>query len=138
MPENVEAREVGPSSINAHKGGGVLPVVGAAPALAEGSAGVEPAGGAEKAAAAKSEALEPWAQDNPGRGREVKMPLRRPEALSPEGWRNHELPPQKGELKEEALPQRRERERARTMTKREPEVDVLPQGSPDEGEHEPD
>jgi hypothetical protein len=59
VPENVEAREVEPSSVNAHKRGGVLPVVGAAPALAEGTAGVEPAGEAEKATAAKSEALVP-------------------------------------------------------------------------------
>ena len=137
VSENVEASEVEPSNVNAHKRGGVLPVVGAVPTLAEGTPGVEPAGEAEKAATAKSEALVPWAQDNAGRRREVKTPLRRPEAPPPEGWRNHELPPQNGELKEEALPQRRERERARTRAKREPKADVLPQGSPDEGEHEP-
>lgn len=46
-----------PSSVNAHKRGGVLPVVGAVLALAEEIAGIQPTGKAEKAAAAKSEAL---------------------------------------------------------------------------------
>ncbi len=59
---DMEARKVEPSDVDAHEQGGALPVVGAAPALAEGTAGVEPAGEAEKATAAKPEALVPWAQ----------------------------------------------------------------------------
>jgi len=59
---DMEARKVEPSGVDAHERGGALPVVGAAPALAEGTAGVEPAGEAEKATAAKPEALVPWAQ----------------------------------------------------------------------------
>ena len=59
---DMDAREVEPSGVDTHKRG-VLPVVGTAPVMAEGTAGVEPAGGAEKATAAKPEALEPGAYD---------------------------------------------------------------------------
>ena len=54
MAENADVRLPEPSSVNAHERGGALPVVGAAPALAEDTAGVEPADEAKKAAAAKS------------------------------------------------------------------------------------
>ena len=113
VPENVGAREVDHPCVDAHEQGGALAVVGAASALAKGTAGVEPAGKAEIATAAKLEALVPWAQGEPGRevdslpqGDKVmyKPP---PEALPPEGWRNHEPSPQKGERKQEALPQSR-------------------------------
>jgi len=62
VAENADAEEVEPSSVDEHERGEALPVVGAAPALAERTAGVEPAGEAERAAAAKSEALAPWTQ----------------------------------------------------------------------------
>ena len=65
---NATVYEVEASCVNAHGRGGTLPVVGAAPALAEETAGAEPAGEAEKAAAVKSEALVPWAQDKAERG----------------------------------------------------------------------
>ncbi len=45
-----------------------LPVVSAAPSMAEGTAGVEPAGGAEKAHTARPEALEPRAHRGAGDG----------------------------------------------------------------------
>ena len=41
---DADARELEPSSVDAHERGGALPVVGAAPALAERTAGVGPAG----------------------------------------------------------------------------------------------
>src|SRR5712691_7564959 len=59
---DADAGRVEPSRVDAHEQGGVLPVTGAAPVLAEETAGVEPAGEAERAAAAKSEALAPWMQ----------------------------------------------------------------------------
>ena len=62
VAENADTREVKPSGVDAHKRGGVLPVVGAAPALAKGTAGIEPTGEAERATAAKSEALAPRTQ----------------------------------------------------------------------------
>ena len=53
-----------------------MPVVGAAPALADGTASVEPAGEAETATTAKLEALAPWAQGMAGREVE-KLPQKR-------------------------------------------------------------
>src|SRR5712691_6887078 len=90
---DADTGRVEPSRVDAHEQGGVLPVTGAAPVLAEETAGVEPAGEAERAAAAKSEALAPWMQGETRR--EVKT-LR-------EGRCVHEPPP-------EALPRKRERE----------------------------
>ena len=88
-----------------------MAVVGAASALAKETASVEPTGKAEIATAAKLEALVPWVKGEPGRkvdslpqGDKV-MYEPPPEALPPEGWRNHEPLPQKGEHKQEALPQ---------------------------------
>ena len=82
---DVDVEEVEPSGVDAHKRGGALLLVGATPALAEGTAGVEPAGEAEKAVAAKPEALVPRAQDKAGvksrcpheKGRESSMPCHR-------------------------------------------------------------
>ena len=82
---DMEARKVEPSGVDAHERGGALPVVGAAPVLAEGTAGVEPAGKAEKATAAKPEALVPWAQG---------MAEREVEMLPGEGKHVHEPPPE--------------------------------------------
>src|SRR6267378_632895 len=50
---DADAGRVEPSRVDAHERGGVLPVTGAAPVLAEETAGVKPAGEAERAAAAK-------------------------------------------------------------------------------------
>jgi hypothetical protein len=44
---DADAREVEPSGIEAHERGGVLPVAGAAPAMAKGTAGIKPIGEAE-------------------------------------------------------------------------------------------
>jgi len=76
---DMDAKKVGPKSVDA------LLVVGAAPALAKGTAGVEPAGEAEKATAAKLEALVPCAQGVAER--EVEM-------LPGEGKHVHEPPPE--------------------------------------------
>src|SRR5260221_11808558 len=97
-----------------------LPVMGTAPALAEGTTGVELAGKAEGAIAAKFEALVPWVQ---GTGdREV-------ERLPQEGKHVHELPPeallQKGKRKTQVLPPTGGRNH-----------DMKPQGSPNEGKRE--
>ena len=133
VPENVGAREVDHPCVDAHERGGALAVVGAASALAKGTAGVEPAGKAEIPTAAKLGALVLWAQGEPGRevdslpqGDKV-MYEPPPEALPPEGWRNHEPSSQKGKRKQEALPQKREFESARTRARCEPEVKALPQ-----------
>jgi len=61
--ENPDIGKVKPSCIDVHKQGGALPVMGAAPALAEGTAGVRPAGEAETASTARPKALVPWAKD---------------------------------------------------------------------------
>jgi len=96
---DADAKELEPSSVDAHERGGALPVVGAAPALAEETTGVEPAGKAERAAAAKSEALAPWTQGETRREVETLQEGKReadeppPEAL-----------PQKGERKPQVLP----------------------------------
>jgi hypothetical protein len=58
---DMDTWKVGPSGVDAHKRGGALLVVGAAPALAKGTASVEPAGKG-KTTAAKPEALVPWTQ----------------------------------------------------------------------------
>ena len=143
-----------------------MPVVGAAPALAEGTAGVEPASEAEIATAAKLEALVPWAQGEAGceveslpRGSNaIYEPP--PEALPPEGWRSHEPPPRKGE-RQRTTPPQGEPQREVEMPPRdaERELEVLPQDgahrskslslkgkhkrkpspqiNPNKGEHEP-
>ena len=93
-----------------------MPVVGAAPALAESTAGVEPAGEAERAATARPEVLASWTQGvarrevetPPRKGeQEFKAPphkgRRKPEALPPEGERELDAMPQKGERNPEAL-----------------------------------
>ena len=49
VAEKVDAGGVEPSGVDIHERGGALPVVGAAPALAERTAGVEPAGETERA-----------------------------------------------------------------------------------------
>ena len=54
--------------------GGRQPVVGATPAMAEGTASIKCAGGAEKATAAKLKALEPRAYGEAGN--RCEMPLR--------------------------------------------------------------
>ena len=133
MPENVGAREVNHPCVDAHERGGLWPVVGAASALAKGTAGIEPAGKAEIATAAKLKALVPWVQGEPGcevdslpQGDKV-MYEPPPEALPPEGWCNHEPSLQKGECKQEVLPQMRECKSARTRARCKPEVKALPQ-----------
>ena len=77
--------------------GGALPVVVAAPALAESTAGVEPAGEAERAATARPEALASWTQGEAGR-----------EVETPPGGGEQELKalPPEGERKLDAMPQR--------------------------------
>ena len=123
---DVDVREVEPSGVDAHKRGGALPVVGVAPALAEGTAGVEPAGEAETATAAKSEALVPWARYKAGRGRKVEEPP--PEALPQKGERSPEVLSCKHEPERpEALPPDGTRERGAT-----------PQGNPNKAKCEPD
>ena len=120
---DADAGRVEPSRVDAHEQGGVLPVTGAAPVLAEETAGVEPAGEAERAAAAKSEALAPWMLGETRRevktlreGRRAKVEMLREgrcevETLPREGRCVHEPPP-------EALPRKRERE----VDKPKPEV----------------
>jgi hypothetical protein len=136
LAEDAEARKVEPSRVDVHERGGVLPVVGAAPALAESTAGVEPAGEAERAAAARPEALASRTQGDAGR--EAEPPPR-------EGEQELESPPHKGRRKPEALPPECKYERAQTGAKRKPEalppegkreLDVMPQGNPNEGERE--
>jgi len=120
---NADARELEPSSVDAYERVGALPVVGAAPALAEGTAGVEPAGEAERAMAAKSEALAPWTQGETRH--EIETPSRgegeRAEAL-PQGERMLEAPPQKGSRKPEAL-----------LPEGERELDASSRGGPNNG-----
>jgi len=99
-----DVKEVKPLRVDAHKRGGVLPVVGAAPALAEDTVGVGPADKAEIACAAKPEALVSWAQEA-GCGCEVDA-------------QPHEALLQKGKRKAEALP--RKREQRLNKGKREP------------------
>ncbi len=157
---DADTGRVEPSRVDAHERGGVLPVPGAAPVLAEETAGVEPAGEAERAAAAKSKALAPW---TPGETR------REVETLPREGKRVHEPPPEApprkrehevDKPKPEALPRERECEHARTGAKRKPKVEAsarkgerehakalppegnhergtTPQGNTNEGECEP-
>ena len=62
VAENTDVEDVKLSHVDAYERGGVLPVAGAAPALAKGTISVEPTGEAERAIIAKSEALVPWAQ----------------------------------------------------------------------------
>ena len=69
---DVDAEEIDPSGVDAHERGGALPVVGVAPALAEGTASVGPAGEAETASTAEPEALAPWTQGETRR--EVETP----------------------------------------------------------------
>jgi hypothetical protein len=81
-----------------------LPVVGAAPALAESSASVELTGEAEGAIAVKTEALVPWAQGVAAREVE-KLPQK---AGSKVNEPPPEALPQKGERNPEALSRKRE------------------------------
>jgi hypothetical protein len=130
----------GKSGIDMHEWGEVLLVVGVAQALAKGTAGVEHAGEAERAAAAKSEALAPWTQGETG----YKIKTLR------DGKREADEPPQ------EALPRECEYEGPRMGAKRKiqlelpprhhkgegrpeglPELDAMPQGNPNEDDHEP-
>ena len=71
---DTNAKEVKPSCVDRHERGGVLPVVGTTPALAEGTTSVEPADKAVTAVAAKPEALVPWAQYKAGHRCKVKTP----------------------------------------------------------------
>ena len=87
MAENADVSFPEPSSVDTHKRGGALPVVGTAPALAKDTAGAEPASEAEKAITARPEALISKAQDKAVRGHEVETPPQ-------EGKRTHELPPE--------------------------------------------
>ena len=100
MAVDADTKEVEPSGVDAYERRGALPIVCAAPALAEGTAGVEPASEAERAMAAKFEALASWVRGETRREVE-RLPM-------------HE-PPQKGRRKLEALP---------------PKGDVLPLGRP--------
>ena len=106
MVVDADAREVERSSGDAHERGGTLPVMGAAPALAESTTSVELAGKAEGAIAAKAEALVPWAQDVAAREVE-KLPQKASKANEP----SPEALPQKGERNPEALSQKRKLER---------------------------
>jgi len=110
LPENIgpfglagatkkaDAGGVEPLGIDVDEQGGVSSLMGAAPALAEGTAGVGPGGKAETATTAEPEVLAPRAQDKVGRGHEVDAPPQ--EAL-----------PQKGECNTEALSRKRKLER---------------------------
>ena len=84
---DVDMEEIDPLGIDTHERGGALPVVGVAPALAEGTAGVGPAGEAETASTAEPEALAPWMQGKTQH--EVETPPQ-------EGKREHEAPLQEG------------------------------------------
>ena len=72
MVVDVDAEEIDPLGIDAYKQGGALPIMGIAPALAEGTASVGPAGKAETASTAEPEALAPWTQGKTQR--EVETP----------------------------------------------------------------
>ena len=72
VAEKADAGGVELFGIDMYEGGGApLPVVGAAPALAEGTASIGPASGAERAATADPEALEPGAHGEAEHGRET-------------------------------------------------------------------
>ena len=112
---DADAKELGPSSTDAHERGGALPVVGAAPALAERTAGVEPAGEAETATTAKLEALAPWAQGMAGREVEKlpqKCTLDAPSRVDPKGvaGRMHEALPPEAERESSGPPRKLSRE----------------------------
>jgi len=101
MVADTDTKEGKSLGVDAHKQGGALPVLGAAPAQAEGTVSVGPASGAERAAAAKPDALEPVAHGKAGRqgeaGREVEtLPLR-------EGVCEIEVLLRKGKCKPELL-----------------------------------
>ena len=66
LAEDMDVRELEPSSVDAHEQGGALLVVDAAPAVAKETTSVEPAGEAERAAATRPEALASWTQGEAG------------------------------------------------------------------------
>jgi hypothetical protein len=154
----VDVRNLRPLGVNSHKQGGALLAVGTVPALAEGTTSFEPTGKAKSATTAKSEVLVPWAQDNARRGCEVETPPREGKCMHepppghchrrasanqrcptktkcvrgldtqpPEGRCKPEVPSQKGEYNIDVLLQDGKHEHK-----------VLPQGSLNEGEVEPD
>jgi len=109
----------------AHDRRGVLPAVGTAPALAEGTSSIEPASGAEEATATQPEALE---STTTGHIHEALSPggerIRKPEAPPLEGERMVETSPRKRRRVHEALPLEGERERG-TMPQQSPCNGVL-------------
>ena len=66
VAEKASVRPIKCADADVHEQGGVLAVVGAAPALAKGTASIEPASEAERASAAKPKALTPWMQSKAG------------------------------------------------------------------------
>jgi len=92
---NTDVREGKPLGIHIYERGGVQLVVGAAPALAEGTGGVELVGGAERATTAKPEALGPGAYGEAGCGHETP--------LQGEAGHEIEMPLQEGEQELDAL-----------------------------------
>ena len=158
---DVDMKEVEPSCVDAHKQGGVLPVTGVVPALAEDTVSVGPADKAETASAAKPEALVSWAQEA-GRGHEVDTQPPR-EALrgdkgalgmslqKHEHKHAHKPPPEvlprkvehdikmpstgKGERAEALLQDSRHRPKALPLEHKH-ERRAMPQGSPNKGKGE--
>jgi hypothetical protein len=135
MAENMDARLLEPSIIDVHKQGGVLPVMGAAPALAKDITSAEPAGKAKKAIAARPEALISWAQDKAMHRHEVKMPPQ-------EGKCTHDPPPEalpwRGECKPEVLPQRGKHTNKPLLEALPPEGQHNLKAPPQKCEHEAD
>jgi len=145
---DMDAIEVECLCVDAHKQGGALPAVGAAPAQAEGTASVGPTGKAETATTTEPEALAPWAQDKARCGHKVDVPPQ--EVLPQKGERNaeallrkHNRCPNKGKRKPAKVPPPEgEHERSATQrrgpTEGQRRPEALPQGTPDEGEYKPD
>jgi len=77
MVKNADAGDVEPSGVDEYKTGGAPPIVGAAPALAEGTASIKPASGAKSATTVKLEAFEPRAY---GKGMDRNPTTRRGQA----------------------------------------------------------
>jgi len=89
MTKKADARGVEPLGIDADEQGGVLLLMGTAPALAKGTAGVRPAGKAETATTTEPKALAPRMQDKVGHGCEVNAPPQ--EVLPQKGKCNTEV-----------------------------------------------
>ena len=74
VTKNAEARGVKPLGINVDEQGGVLSLMGTAPALAKGTTSIRPAGKAKTATTTKPKVLSPRVQDKVRCRHEVDMP----------------------------------------------------------------